>query len=135
VSVAAAVRTCLLERHRDVLVVALSCADAVAGGWPGDATTDRAAVVGPYRDALAEAAVRKPLVAAFQDCVGAGGHRLAAAPVPAPPYLVVTGRGVVLRGPLNGGGRIVVTLRAFDVAPYRRGPDLPAALSVEHRDG
>jgi hypothetical protein len=130
----AAVRACLLERHREVLEVVLSCADAVATGWEGDATSDRAAVVEPYRAALREADALEPLRGTLAAAVAATDHDLAATPVAAPPYLVVTGQGVVLRAPLSTGGRLVVTLRAFAVAPYRRGPDLPRALDVEHRE-
>jgi hypothetical protein len=132
---AAAVRTHLLETHREPFERALSCADAVAAGWDGDATTDRGAVVPPYRATLREAGLHEPLLDALAAALAATDHDLAADPVAAPPYLVVTGQGVVLRAPLDGGGRLVGTLRAFSVAPYRRGPDLPGALVVEHREG
>ena len=132
---AAAVRVRLLESHCEPFERALSCADAVAAGWDGDATTDRGAVVPPYRAALREAGLREPLVGALAAALAATDHDLAADPVAAPPYLVVTGQGVVLRGPLSAAGRLVATLRAFTVAPYRRGPDLPAALEVEHLGG
>ena len=132
---AVAVRAHLLETHREPFERALSCADAVAAGWDGDATTDRDAVVPPYRAALGEAGLREPLVGALAAALSATDHDLAADPVAAPPYLVVTGQGVVLRGPLSAAGRLVATLRAFTVAPYRRGPDLPAALEVEQLGG
>ena len=133
-----AVRDRLLEAHRSTLERALSCADTVAAGWEAEATTDRGAVVGPYRAALRRAGLLEPLVDALADAVEAAGYDLAAAPVPDVPYLAVTGEGVVLRGPVADGGsgpdRIVVTLRAFEVDPYRRGPPLPAALVVEARE-
>lgn len=132
-SVAATVRERLLAAHRPALQRALSCADAVAAGWDGEVTADRAAVVEPYRTALQAADAPAPLLAALVDGIDATGHELAATPVPDVPYLAVTGRGVVIRGPLAVGGRVVVTLRAFEVDPYRRGPDLPEALGVEHR--
>ena len=127
------VRERLLSAHRPVLRRALACADAAAAGWDGGATTDRSAVVDPYRAALRAADALEPLVAALVDAIEAAGGTLAASPVADVPYLAVTGRGVVLRGPLASGGRIVATLRAFEVDPYRRGPDLPAALAVERR--
>ena len=130
---AAAVRARLLETHREPFERALSCADAVAAGWDGDATTDRGAVVPPYRATLREAGLHESLLDALAAALAATDHDLAADPVAAPPYLVVTGQGVVLRGPLSAAGRLVATLRAFTVAPYRCGPDLPAALVVEHR--
>ncbi|WP_254839482.1 hypothetical protein [Natronomonas marina] len=132
-TLAEAVRTRLLETHRPTLERALSCADAVAAGWDGETTTDRAAVVDRYRTVLREADALDPLVAALVDAVESAGGDLAAAPVADVPYLAVTGRGVVLRGTLVAGGRIVATLGAFEVAPYRRGPALPDALAVERR--
>jgi len=135
VSLARAVRSELLERHRSAFERPLACADAVAAEWDGAATTDRTAVVDAYRAALQEADAREPLVAALVAAIDATDHQLAATPVPDLPYLAITGRGVVLRGPLSAGGRVVATLRAFEVDPYRRGPDLPEALAVERRDG
>lgn len=125
-----AVRDRLLDAHREPLERALSCADAVAAGWDGETTTDRTAVVGPYRALLERAGLLEALVAALVDAVGFAGHDLAARPVADVPYLAVTGRGVVLRGPIDDG-RIVATLRAFEVDPYRLGPGLPAALVVD----
>lgn len=127
-----AVRDRLLAAHRPALERALACADAVAAGWDGPATTDREAVVGPYRAVLRRAGALEPLVAALEDAVAHAGFELAATPVPAPPYLAVTAEGVVLRAPLPSG-RIVVRLVAFRRDPYRRGPPLPGALSVERR--
>lgn len=129
-----AVRDRLLEAHRPTFERALSCADAVAAGWDGETTTDRAAVVDPYRATLRRAELLDPLVAALTDAVALAGAELAARPVPDVPYLAVTSRGVVLRGPTTEG-RVVVTLRAFEVDPHRRGPGLPAALTVEEKRG
>ena len=125
-----AVRDRLLDAHRPTLERALSCADAVAAGWDGESTTDREAVVGPYRALLERAGLLEALVAALVDAVESEGYELAAQPVPDVPYLAVTGQGVVLRGSTDDG-RVVVTLRAFEVDPYRRGLELPAALVVE----
>lgn len=125
-----AVRDRLLDAHRPTLERALSCADAVAAGWDGMSTTDREAVVGPYRALLDRAGLLEALVSALVDAVESAGYELAARPVPDVPYLAVTGEGVVLRGS-TGDGRVVVTLRAFEVDPYRRGPELPDALVVE----
>lgn len=128
----ATVRDRLLDRHRGTLEDALSCADAVAAGWDGPTTEDRTEVVGPYRATLERAGLLAPLVAALSDAVAAAGGDLAARPVPDVPYLAITGRGVVLRGPMEAG-RVVVTLGAFEVDPYRRGGSLPGALTVEVR--
>ena len=126
---ATAVRRRLLSAHRPALERALACADAVAAGWDGDHATD--SVADEYRAALEEAGALDPLVSALADAVDHAGGELAARPVADAPYLAVAGRGVVLRGPLAGGGRVVATLAAFEVDPYRRGADLPSALVVE----
>ena len=126
---ATAVRRRLLSAHRPALERALVRADAVAARWDGDSTTD--SVADEYRAALEAASALDPLVAALADAVDHAGGELAARPVADAPYLAVAGRGVVLRGPLADGGRVVATLRAFEVDPYRRGADLPAALVVE----
>ena len=95
---------------------------------PRSDVTDATAV----RERLLDA--RRPaLERALADAVAHAGGDLAAAPVADIPYLAVAGRGVVLRGPLAGGGRVVATLAAFEVDPYRRGPALPEALVVECR--
>ena len=125
-----AIRTRLLDLHRPLLAEALSCADAVAAGWDGDTTTDRDAVVGPYRLALERAGLLEPLVAALADAVADSGRELLAPPVPDIPYLAITTRGIVLRAS-TAAGRIVITLAAFEIDPYRRGPPLPEALTVE----
>jgi hypothetical protein len=127
-----AVRDRLLAAHGSTFRRALACADAVAATWEGETTADREVVVGPYRAALREAGLLDPLMSALEDAVAFAGRELAARPVPDVPYLAVTGGGVVLRGPTEQG-RVVVTLRAFEVDPYRRGPPLPAALVVKER--
>lgn len=127
-----AVRDRLLDAHRPALERALSCADAVAARWDGETTADREQVVEPYHAALRRAGAVEPLVAALEEASSHAGYELAARPVPDAPYVAVTSRGVVLRGPL-WEGRLVVTLVAFEVDPYRRGPPLPAALEVERR--
>lgn len=127
-----AVRERLLDAHRPTLERALSCADAVAAGWDGETTTDRSAVVGRYETVLRRAGALEPLVAALADALEYAGYELQGTPLAKPPYLAVTSQGVVLRGSLSSG-RIVVTLRAFEIDPYRRGPALPEALVVERR--
>ena len=127
-----AIRRRLLSAHRPALERALACADAIAAHWDGDSTTDP--VADEYRAALEAAGALDPLVAALADAVDHVGGELAARPVADAPYLAVAGRGAVLRGPLAGGGRVVATLAAFEVDPYRRGADLPAALVVETLD-
>ncbi|MEF8807541.1 hypothetical protein [Natronomonas sp.] len=127
-----AVRERLLDEHRPTLQRALSCADAVTAGWDGDTTDEREAVVGPYKTVLRKAGLLEVLLDALVESMESTGERLAAQPVADVPYVAVTAEGVILRGPMPDG-RVVVTLQAFERGPYRRGPDLPEALSVERR--
>lgn len=122
----------LLDAHRPALERVFDCADSVAESWDGETTTDRDAVVVPFRATLRASNALEPLAEALEDSVTAAGYPLAARPVPAPPYVVVTSRGVVLRATVPDG-RLVATLSAFEVAPYRREGALPEALTVEHR--
>lgn len=127
-----AVRTHLLDAHRPTLARVLDCADRVAATWDGETTTERGAVVPPFRAVLQAAGALEPLAVALEDSVTAAGYPLAAQPVPGPPYVVVASRGVVLRATLPDG-RLVATLEAFEVSPYRRKGTLPEALTVERR--
>jgi hypothetical protein len=78
------------------------------------------------------AGLLESLLGALVEAMEFAGERVAARPVADVPYVAVTAEGVILRGPIPDG-RVVVTLQAFQRAPYRRGPDLPEALSVERR--
>lgn len=132
------VRAHLREEHADVLAGVEWCADAVVAGWddqpaapddrpatapeghpataPDDrpATTDRDAVVGPLRAALQRAGLLDRFPVVLTDSVRAAGFSLPASPVPAPPYVVVTSRGPVLRATVDAG-RLVVTFEVFTV--------------------
>ena len=135
--VTSAVASHLRSAHRSTLERALACADAVAAGWDDDATNNRQEVVDPYEMLLRRSGLDGALIEALVDAVSEAGLELAARPVPDVPYLAVTTRGVVVRGP-TVEGRLVVTLQAFEVDQasepgYRRGPDLPEALEVEWR--
>ncbi|MFD1566500.1 hypothetical protein ACFSAU_03260, partial [Halolamina litorea] len=58
--------------------------------------------------------------------VEAAGDRLPARPVPAPPYVVLTSTGPVLRGTVDGG-RYVIRIDCFDVVRDPAGIDAPVA--------
>jgi hypothetical protein len=130
-----AVRAHLLGERRDLLATVGDCADAVAAGWDGAATTDPDAVPGPLRTTLERAGVLSTLPAVLRECVAVAGGKLQAEPVAASPYVVVTSRGPVLRATL-AAGRLVVTLQMFTVeraagggARYSR-DERPAGASV-----
>lgn len=134
-----AVREYVLEEHAGVVATVQDCAQAVAAGWNGTGTTDRDRVVPPLRTALERAGVSERLPTVLEGCVSAAGYELLAQPVSAPPYVVVTSRGPVLRATL-AGGRLVVTLLAFEVVRdprprYVRGPTEPETAVEVRFDG
>ncbi|WP_290818698.1 hypothetical protein [Halovivax sp.] len=104
------------ESHADVISAVDRCADAVAASWDGRRATAREEVSDPLRAALREAGVLDRLPHVLADVVGAIGHEIPASPVAAPPYVVVTSRGPMLRATIEPG-RLVVRLDAFDVRP------------------
>ncbi|ELZ35016.1 hypothetical protein C474_01607 [Halogeometricum pallidum JCM 14848] len=119
----------LSAEHSDVLDGLSTCADAVATEWngggddhtPGETssahsprTTDRDAVVPAFQRALDAAGLLAHLPRVLSDLVTAAGRPMPAPPVAAPPYVVVTSEGVLLRASL-GDGRLVVSLRVFDI--------------------
>lgn len=115
----------VFEDHGDVVEAIGRCADAVAAEWdesPTDAawTTDRDAVVPAFERALDAAGVLAHLPRVLSDLVTATGHPMPAPPVAAPPYVVVTSEGVVLRASL-GEERLVVSFDAFRI---ERGDDV-----------
>nr|WP_218644728.1 hypothetical protein [Natronomonas gomsonensis] len=122
----------MLDAHRPTLETVFDCADAVAASFDGGATTDRQRVVPPFRTVLREADALEALVGAWAESLSHAGYDLPARPVAEPPYVVVTSVGVVLRATISEG-RLVATLRTFDVDPYERAGTLPEALTVEHR--
>ena len=112
-----AVRTQLREERGDLVAAVLDCADAVVAGRD-DTTTEATRVAEPLRATLERAGVLETLPAVLAECVAVAGGRLRAEPVAAPPYVVVTSVGPVLRATLDEE-RLVATLRAFRV---ERGP-------------
>lgn len=122
----------LRTAHRDVLAGVVAAAGAVVDGWDGETTSNRAAVVGPLRAALADAGLLERFTDVLADCVRAIDREPPAEIVASPPYIVITSVGPVLRATLPDG-RLVATLRAFVVdreagVRYRRGPTDPEAV-------
>lgn len=112
-----------------------ACADAVAARWPADETADRVAVVDPLRDRLESRGLLARLPSVLEDTVAATGHALPAPPVAAPPYVVVTSRGPILRATIDPG-RLVIRFEAFEVVResgprYRRREGTRVAVSLE----
>jgi hypothetical protein len=125
----AIVRERIVETHGPLLDAVGACADAVADRWTGPtatggsgggaagapATTDRDAVVPEMREALTAAGALELLPTMLATGAEALRTRLPASPVAAPPYLVVAATGPVVRATLPDAGRLVVSLRVFEV--------------------
>lgn len=129
----------LAASHGEWLDAIESAADAVAAGWTGEGTTDRAAVVDPLEAGLRERGAIEAAPPLLLDLADRAGMDLPAPPVAGAPYVVVTGEGLVCRatGPTR---RLVLTVRVFavEVGPpttYRRadGP-IEDAVAVEFRE-
>lgn len=127
------------ERHRSVVDEINDCADRVAAPWDTSRTTNPDAVVDQFHAALAERGVLERLAHVLADVAEATGYQLHGRPVPAPPYVVVTSRGPVLRGTLDPG-RLVIEFDAFEVirdsepgrtAAYRRRNGVQLEISLE----
>jgi len=132
---AAAARAQLLDANAHAVDAVLAAADAVAADWPRlddgrRATSDRDALVADLRAELAGAGVLEKLPEALAAAVDAAGYALPAAPVPAPPYVVLSSTGPVLRGTVDDG-RLVVRIDCFEIARQPDGVD--AAVAYAHR--
>lgn len=125
----AVVRERIVETHGPLLDAVGACADAVADRWTGPtatgeggagaagaaATADRDAVVPEMREVLTAAGALEQLPTLLATGAEALSTRLPASPVAAPPYLVVAATGPVVRATLPDAGRLVVSLRVFEV--------------------
>ncbi len=125
----------LRGEHGDILQAVDSCAAMVAADWDGQETANRSAVVPPLRRHLEQQGVLATLPAVLADVVEFAGYSLPATPVAAPPYVVITSRGPLLRATIEPG-RLVVVLEAFNVVrgptpAYRRIEPLEVAVTLE----
>lgn len=132
------VREYLLSEHAALVRATSDCADAVVADWSDGVADGRAAVVGPLEAELRARGVLAALPAVLAGAVDAAGYRLRSRPVAAPPYVVVTSLGPVLRATVEDG-RLVVTFQVFDVEHestrrYVRSATTPAEIvSVSFR--
>lgn len=123
------------REHADVLDPVATCADTVAASWDCTQTADASTVSNGLEGALSEAGVLESLPGVLAGAVAAAGGELQATPVAAPPYVVVTSRGPILRATLDGG-RLVIRLAVFEVTSggrYERAPAEGVAVDVEVR--
>lgn len=131
------VRTYLLETRRAWVETVLSCADAVAETWDGPSATEREQVVPRFRAALDRSGVLATAPAVLEGCVEHAGTQLRAQPVAAPPYVVTTSEGLLLRATFDEG-RLLARIRGFelrrDPTRYcRREEAIEDAVVVERR--
>ena len=131
----------VLAEHRDILEATVDAADAVAAD-PGT-LAEGATLRCRFRDRLAERDLLARYPAVLRTAVAAAGGNLAADPVPAPPYVVVTSTGPLLRGS-TATGRLLVAVRTFSVRRntnigcdtedrYRRtGASVADAVDIRH---
>lgn len=100
------------------------CADRVAAPWDTARTTESDRVAESLRRALESTGLLEQLPIVLADAVDATGYELQSQPVPAPPYVVVTSRGPVLRATIDPG-RLVIRFDVFEIVrdpgpAYRR---------------
>ncbi len=126
-----AARRRIQTEHASVIDGIDACADAIADPWDTARTTDSRAVADGLRRTLEETGILAALPGLLADAVDATGHDLRATPVPAPPYVVVTSRGPVLRATIDPG-RLVIRFDAFEVI---RDPDPTQPPAYRRRDG
>lgn len=125
------VRRRIQTEHGQVVSAIDDCANCVASPWDTSRTTNREAVIDPFRTALAERDLLEQLARVLADVVDAAGYDLPETPVPAPPYVVVTSRGPLLRATI-GPGRLVIRFDAFEVI---RDSTPNGAATYRRRDG
>jgi hypothetical protein len=123
---AVAVRERVRDEHADFLQAVALAGHVTADAWEGAHAPSREAVVEPFERVLQETGTLDAAPSVLAAAVDAAGGRLQADPVPSPPYVAVTGEGVVLRATTDVG-RVVVTVAPFAVA---RDP-----VRYVHRDG
>lgn len=121
-----AAETRLHGEHGETLATVESALAVAAEGL--DTPAGREQVVARQEAALRAAEAFDPLVGLLEAAVDASGADLAARPVAAPPYVVLTGRGPLLRGS-DGDRRLVVLLRGFELA--ESGGYVPTEFAVE----
>lgn len=147
----------LLVEHRDLIETTLTCADWVidqsindtTGDQPdSDTTGDQSTNDTPHSEGgipvdegpadllherLRHTDVIEQFPAVLTDAVEAIGESLPAEPVVAPPYVVITNVGPIMRATLDSG-RLVITVEVFrvdrDTRQYVRISDVPDEVLV-----
>lgn len=136
-----AIRSGLLAEHRETIESVSRVADVVAGELSMPA--DRGTVESSLEYGLRETGVFEQFVDVIRGAVAAADRKLLAEPVAASPYVVVTGRGPLLRVTVEDA-RIVVCFEVFERVEkgdggtdgYVRGKSTPGTVLsvVVHED-
>lgn len=119
-------------REYDALLTTIGeCADAIAATWDADTVADSDRLTPLLRRALDDAGVLDALPAVLHAAVDAAGGSLDAPPVAAPPYVVVTSRGPLLRATIDDT-RLLVHIDCFDITEdgYRRRNDVSVTVET-----
>ena len=133
------VRRRIHDEYADVVVEIDRCADAVADARASTETNEVESPRDGLQAALEATGVIGTLPAVLVTAVDAAGFELRAQPVPAPPYVVVTSRGPMLRATIDPG-RLVVRFDVFEVGrdgvsgsepAYRRLDGVRVTISLE----
>lgn len=109
------VRQRLLSEHADTVTAVIETGRELSAAieeWP---VLDPDQIRLPLERAVQDSGLSAPLLGMLPTGAAALGGELQGTPVPAPPYLVVTSRGVMCRGTLDDGRRLVVELSIFSV--------------------
>jgi hypothetical protein len=105
----------VLAEHRETVAGAVDAGAAVASAVERRPVTDGDRLRRPLEARLRERGLTTQLLGLLTTGADALDTRIAAEPVPGPPYLVVTSRGPLCRGTLTGGRRLVIELAVFAV--------------------
>lgn len=126
-----AARRRIRTEHAEFIQRIDRCADRVVSPWDTARTTDRPALTDSLRRELESAGVLEQLPAVLAAAVDETTYDLQADPVPAPPYVVVTSRGPILRATIEPG-RLVIRFDVFEVV---RTEDPGRRPEYHRRDG
>ena len=115
------VETHVRETFSGTLTAIETAVQEATTGWPPGGVTDASRVRRDIRRALAESGFHRSLPRILESAIGELDASIPARPVAAPPYVVVTSEGVLLRATL-ADARLVIRIQvvAEEAGRYRR---------------
>lgn len=117
------------EAHPDVVTTLDDIASRIATAWPDTQITEGSQARTIVAAAVESVEIRQHLPVVLESAVGALDAEMAARPVPAPPYVVVTSTGVVLRA-TTSAGRLVVRFECVEYVDDQYRPLGESRISV-----